>query len=138
MIGTESTFRYNAEDNQDEIAIYTDKLNDETSFRRVSLNFKVSVVQPIKVQHLLALPNQDDPSPDFKRLIKITALFTPKKPYMLNLTYDNSFLQLRCNESVSCSKLPFAVQVNLNSLGRGFVSIKDRRAYGSTEWIFEF
>jgi hypothetical protein len=138
MIGTESTFRYNAEDSQDEIAIYTDKLKDETSFRRVSLNFKVSVVQPIKVQHLLALPNQDDPSPDFKRLIKITALFTPKKPYMLNLTYDNSFLQLRCNESVSCSKLPFAVQVNLNSLGRGFVSIKDRRAYGSTEWIFEF
>lgn len=138
MIGTESTFRYNAEDSQDEIAIYTDKLRDETSFRRVSLNFKVSVVQPIKVQHLLALPNQDDPTPDFKRLIKITALFTPKKPYMLNLTYDNSFLQLRCNESVSCSKLPFAVQVNLNSLGRGFVSIKDRRAYGSTEWIFEF
>ena len=138
MIGTESTFRYNAEDSQDEIAIYTDKLKDETSFRRVSLNFKVSVVQPIKVQHLLALPNQDDPTPDFKRLIKITALFTPKKPYMLNLTYDNSFLQLRCNESVSCSKLPFAVQVNLNSLGRGFVSIKDRRAYGSTEWIFEF
>lgn len=84
------------------------------------------------------MPNQDDPTPDFKRLIKITALFTPKKPYMLNLTYDNSFLQLRCNESVSCSKLPFAVQVNLNSLGRGFVSIKDRRAYGSTEWIFEF
>lgn len=84
------------------------------------------------------MPNQDDPAPNFRRLIKIIALFTPKKPYILNLTYDNSFLQLRCNESVSCSKLPLAVQINLNSLGRGFVSIKDRRTYGSTEWIFEF
>lgn len=138
MTGSDSSFRYKAEGSHDEISIYTNRLSDETTFRRVALNFKVSVVQPIRVQHLLAEPGQDDPTPEFRRVVKIVALFTPKKPYFLNLTYDNSFLQLRCNESVSCVKLPSAVQVNLNSLGRGLVSIKDRRTYGSTEWIFEF
>jgi hypothetical protein len=138
MSGADSSFRYRAEGNHDEISIFTNRLRDDTPFRRVALNFKVSVVQPIKVQHLLTEPAQDEPAPDFRRVVRIIALFTPKKPYLLNLTYDNSFLQLRCNESVSCVKLPSAVQVNLNTLGRGLVSIKDRRAYGSTEWIFEF
>jgi hypothetical protein len=70
--------------------------------------------------------------------MKIIAPFTPKKPYIMNLTSDNSFLQLRCNESVSYSRLPTAVWVNLIGLGRGLISIKDRRAYGNLKWIFKF
>jgi hypothetical protein len=138
ILGSDTSFQYKAKGSHDQITISTDRLKEATPFKRVALNFKVSVVQPIQVQHQLAEPDQDVPASDFRKHIKIIAPFTPKKPYIMNLTYDNSFLQLRCNESVSCSKLPNAVSVNLNSLGRGLVSIKDRRAYGSTEWIFEF
>jgi len=57
--GSDTTFLYKPDGNYDEIGIYTDRLKDQTSFERVALNFKISVIQPIKIQHLLAESTQD-------------------------------------------------------------------------------
>lgn len=71
-----------------------------------------------------------------KKHIPIVTLFTPKKPYILNLTNISPLFQIKCTDAVSCDKKQNLVYVNLLKVGKGSVSFRDKRVYGSVEWIY--
>lgn len=108
------------------------------NFRRVEAGFAVSVVEPFRIDHLLINSSDIAVEDHLRKRVQIVTLFTPKKPYQLSLNNVSPLLQLKCNESVSCDRSENRLSVNLLNIGRGWVTLRDKRVYGSTEWVFEF
>jgi hypothetical protein len=66
-------------------------------FKRVSIQIVISVVEPIALVHPLA-------TEDKQKNVTIIALYTPKKPYIINIKDFHSQVYVQCTKAVSCEK----------------------------------
>jgi len=82
------------------------------------------------IDHLLFDKSQFNAS-DVKKITTIVTLFTPKKPYILNLKHSSPLLNVQCTQAVACERGENTVIVKLLSLGRGKVVLKDKKIYGN-------
>lgn len=73
---------------------------------------------------------------DLSKNISILTLFTPKKPYIINVYDLHSQVYVQCSKAVSCERGSNYLAVKLLKLGVGYVTIRDKKVYGSESWNF--
>lgn len=65
-------------------------------------------------------------------------MYTPKKPYIINIKDFHSQVYVQCTKAVSCEKGENYLAVKLLKIGTGHVVIRDKKIYGCEAWNFEF
>lgn len=131
--GSGKFFKYIPRGGSDRILVSAEKIKEGLSFARVEVDIIITVVDPLRVQHLLG-----DTDLSESRNYSIITLYTPKRPYILNTMNASPLLGVTCSQAVSCERGDNSVIVKLLRLGTGEVVLRDKRLYGKSEWRFEF
>jgi hypothetical protein len=128
--GKDRAFRYTPNKKSDRVRIHCQSLKEGLSFKRAETIFTISVVEPFLIDHLLRNVSDVTVEDHFRKTIQIITLYTPKKPYTLFLSNASPLLQIKCNGTVSCERSDNKLNVNLLSMGNGWVILRDKRIYG--------
>jgi hypothetical protein len=124
-------FSYKATGGNDTLTFFSEQLTSGLKFKRVMTQLTIYIVPPMVVEHPAM-------TKDRSKNVSILALFTPKKPYIINVFYLHSQVQVHCSKAVACERGDNYVAVRYLKLGVGYVTIQDKKIYGSAIWNFEF